>query len=87
MVTKIDPRMMAMMMAKKRAMGMGNMPPPKTPMPSMAPPPPMPMGAPPMPMGAPSMKKGGSVKKMAKGGLTAGHKAADGVASKGKTKG
>lgn len=80
MVTKMDPRMMAMMMAKKRAMGMGSMPPPKTPMPSMAPPPPMPMGA-------PSMKKGGSVKKMAKGGLTAGHKAADGVASKGKTKG
>lgn len=31
--------------------------------------------------------KGGITKKMAGGGLTAGHKAADGVASKGKTKG
>lgn len=35
-------------------------------------------------MGA--MKKGGGVKKMASGGLSAGHKAADGVAQKGKTK-
>lgn len=35
-------------------------------------------------MGA--MKKGGKVKKMASGGLAAGHKAADGVAMKGKTK-
>ena len=35
-------------------------------------------------MGA--MKKGGKVKKMASGGLAAGHKSADGVASKGKTK-
>jgi len=35
-------------------------------------------------MGA--MKKGGKVKKMAGGGLAAGHKSADGVASKGKTK-
>jgi hypothetical protein len=33
------------------------------------------------------MKKGGSVKKMAHGGLAAGHKSADGVAHKGKTKG
>ena len=33
------------------------------------------------------MKKGGKVKKMAAGGLAAGHKAADGIASKGKTKG
>jgi len=32
------------------------------------------------------MKDGGSVKKMASGGLAAGHKSADGVASKGKTK-
>ena len=32
------------------------------------------------------MKYGGKVKKMASGGLAAGHKAADGVASKGKTK-
>jgi len=33
------------------------------------------------------MKKGGGVKKMASGGLSAGHKSADGIASKGKTKG
>lgn len=32
------------------------------------------------------MKKGGYAKKMASGGLSAGHKSADGVASKGKTK-
>jgi hypothetical protein len=35
-------------------------------------------------MGA--MKHGGKVKKMAGGGLAAGHKSADGVATKGKTK-
>ena len=33
------------------------------------------------------MKHGGKVKKMAGGGLAAGHKSADGVAIKGKTKG
>ena len=33
------------------------------------------------------MKKGGATKKMASGGLAAGHKSADGIASKGKTKG
>jgi hypothetical protein len=33
------------------------------------------------------MKNGGKVKKYAAGGLAAGHKAADGVAKKGKTKG
>ena len=33
------------------------------------------------------MKRGGSVKKMAGGGLAAGHKQADGIAMKGKTKG
>ena len=33
------------------------------------------------------MKKGGKVKKMATGGLASGHKSADGIASKGKTKG
>jgi hypothetical protein len=33
------------------------------------------------------MMKDSAMKKMAKGGLTAGHKAADGIASKGKTKG
>ena len=32
------------------------------------------------------MKKGGKVKKMAGGGLAAGHKSADGIATKGKTK-
>lgn len=32
------------------------------------------------------MKKGGKTKKMASGGLAAGHKSADGIASKGKTK-
>jgi hypothetical protein len=38
-------------------------------------------------MGSLGMKKGGKVKKMAAGGLTAGHKSADGIAKKGKTKG
>ena len=33
------------------------------------------------------MKRGGAAKKMAGGGLAAGHKSADGIASKGKTKG
>ena len=33
------------------------------------------------------MKKGGKVKKYAAGGLAAGHKSADGIAMKGKTKG
>ena len=33
------------------------------------------------------MKKGGKVKKYAAGGLAAGHKSADGIATKGKTKG
>ncbi len=33
------------------------------------------------------MKNGGKVKKYAAGGLTGGHKAADGIAMKGKTKG
>jgi len=33
------------------------------------------------------MKYGGKVKKMAAGGLAAGHKSADGIAKKGKTKG
>jgi len=33
------------------------------------------------------MKKGGMAKKMAGGGLSSGHKSADGIASKGKTKG
>jgi hypothetical protein len=38
-------------------------------------------------MGSLGMKSGGKVKKYAAGGLTAGHKAADGIAKKGKTKG
>jgi hypothetical protein len=33
-----------------------------------------------------AMKSGGKVKKMASGGRAAGHKSADGIASKGKTK-
>jgi len=33
------------------------------------------------------MKRGGGVKKMASGGLASGHKSADGIARKGKTKG
>jgi hypothetical protein len=70
MAGQMDPKMMAMMMAKKRAMaGAG------------APAPAAPMG------GGMGMKKGGNVKKMASGGLAAGHKSADGIASKGKTKG
>ncbi len=36
---------------------------------------------------AKGMKYGGKTKKMASGGLAAGHKSADGIASKGKTKG
>ena len=64
MATKMDPKMMAMMMKKKS---------------------PMAPAAPAAPMGM--MKKGGGVKKMAGGGLAAGHKSADGIASKGKTKG
>ena len=35
---------------------------------------------------AKGMKYGGKAKKMASGGLAAGHKSADGIASKGKTK-
>jgi len=33
------------------------------------------------------MKRGGATKKMASGGLAAGHKSADGIAQKGKTRG
>ena len=73
MATKMDPKMMAMMMAKKKA-AMGSAPP--------APPAP-PMGG---MGGGMGMKKGGMAKKMASGGLASGHKSADGIASKGKTK-
>ena len=97
MATKMDPKMMAMMAAKKRGAGKGAMAPAR---------PAMPPAAPAGGMGM--MKKGGMTKMaaggmpmkdgkpafigdgkgaMKKGGLTAGHKAADGVASKGKTKG
>jgi hypothetical protein len=76
MATKMDPKMMAMMAAKKRGAGKPGMgATPATPRP--------PAGG----MGMGMMKKGGMAKKMASGGLAAGHKAADGVASKGKTKG
>jgi len=68
MATKMDPKMMAMMMKKKAGMGA----------PAAA--------APAAPMGGMGMKKGGMA-KMAGGGLAAGHKSADGIASKGKTKG
>jgi hypothetical protein len=47
---------------------------------------PTPMAKTAMPGDMTGMKKGG-MKKMAAGGLSGGHKAADGVASKGKTKG
>ena len=66
MATKMDPKMMAMMMKKKSPMA------------------PAAAAAPAAPMGM--MKKGGMA-KMAGGGLAAGHKSADGIASKGKTKG
>ena len=72
MATKMDPKMMAMMAAKKRGAGMGARPAPAAPSSDMG--------------GMGMMKKGGGVKKMATGGLAAAHKAADGVASKGKTK-
>ena len=74
MATKMDPKMMAMMMKKKSPMA-----------PAAAAAPAAPMGG--MGSGSGMMKKGGSVKKMAGGGLAAGHKSADGIASKGKTKG
>ena len=99
MATKMDPKMMAMMAAKKKgamaparpamppAGGMGMMK--KGGMAKMA------AGGMPMKDGKPAfigdgkgaMKHGGMAKKMASGGLAGGHKAADGIASKGKTKG
>ena len=66
MATKMDPKMLAMMMAKKKGM--------RPPMPSSD------MGM--RPPAAPMMNKGGMA-KMAGGGFT---RAADGIASKGKTK-
>jgi hypothetical protein len=108
MATKMDPKMMAMMAAKKRGAGMGAMAAPAAPTGGMG------MGM--MKKGGMAnfeksgkdvekkgmkegskadmaldkkqmMNKGGMTKKMATGGLAAAHKAADGVASKGKTKG
>jgi hypothetical protein len=69
MATKMDPKMMAMMMKKKKS--------PMAPRAAMAP-------AAPMGGGMGMMKKGGMA-KMAGGGLAGGHKSADGIAKKGKT--
>jgi len=90
-MNKMDPKMMAMMMAKKRGMGAA---------PAMAPrmAPRMAGGGMPMKDGKPAfigdgkgaMKHGGSAKKMNMGGMAKGGSAssrADGVVSKGKTKG
>lgn len=72
MATKLDPRVMKMLAAKAAASRPG----------MAAPARPDAMSA----MGG-GMKKGGATKKMAGGGLAAGHKSADGIASKGKTRG
>ena len=69
MATKMDPKMMAMMMKKKS---------PAAPRSAMAPA---------APAGGMGMMKKGGMAKMAGGGLAAGHKSADGIATKGKTKG
>jgi hypothetical protein len=85
MASKMNPGFMAMMAKKKdakpSAMGKPTMKPGmSTAKDGMKKPTPM--------AGMMGMKKGGApVKKMAAGGLSGGHKAADGVASKGKTKG
>jgi len=89
MATKMNPGMMAMM---KKKDGMHKMPDGMM-MKNSA----MKMAGGGMPMkngkpafigdGQGAMKHGGSVKKMAGGGLASGHKSADGIASKGKTKG
>jgi hypothetical protein len=98
MATKLDPRVMQMMAARAGRPGMAA--PARSPMarPAMAAPG-MKDGGMPMVMkdgkkvptfaadGKGAMKHGGSVKKMAGGGLASGHKSADGIASKGKTKG
>ena len=74
MASKMSPKMMAMMAAKKRGAGKGAMAPARPAMPPAA------------PAGGMGMMKKGGMTKMAAGGLAAGHKAADGVAKKGKTK-
>jgi hypothetical protein len=76
MATKMDPKMMAMMMAKKRGMGGAGARP-------SAPPPAPPMGG--GMGGGMGMKKGGGVKKMSSGGSASSR--ADGIAQRGKTKG
>jgi hypothetical protein len=91
MASKMNPGFMAMMAKKKdakpSAMGKPTMKPGmSTAKDGMKKP--TPMAKPAMPGSMMGMKKGGApVKKMAAGGLSGGHKAADGVASKGKTKG
>jgi len=94
-MNKMDPKMMAMMMAKKRGMGAAPAMAPRM-APRMAPG--MAGGGMPMKDGKPAfigdgkgaMKHGGSAKKMNMGGMAKGGSAssrADGVVSKGKTKG
>jgi hypothetical protein len=73
MATKMDPKMMAMMAAKKRGAGRGAMAPTRPAMP--------PAG------GMGMMKKGGSVGATAMGKVKTAAPSRDGVASKGKTKG
>jgi hypothetical protein len=73
MATKMDPKMMAMMAAKKRGAGRGAMAPARPAMP--------PAG------GMGMMKKGGSVGTTAMGKVKTAAPSRDGVASKGKTKG
>jgi hypothetical protein len=91
MASKMNPGFMAMMAKKKdakpSAMGKPTMKPGmSTAKDGMKKP--TPMAKPEMAGSMMGMKKGGApVKKMAAGGLSGGHKAADGVASKGKTKG
>ena len=89
MASKMNPGFMAMMAKKKdakpSAMGKPTMKPGmSTAKDGMKKP--TPMAKPEMAGSMMGMKKGG-MKKMAAGGLSGGHKAADGVASKGKTKG
>ena len=73
MATKMDPKMRAMMAAKKRGAGRGAMAPARPAMP--------PAG------GMGMMKKGGSVGTTAMGKVKTAAPSRDGVASKGKTKG
>ena len=74
-MARMDPKMMAAMAAKKRGMGAGRGAPGAMGAAAAMPRPPA--------GGMGMMKKGGTAKKMASGGFV---KAADGVATKGKTK-